>query len=251
METEDIDKILSKSYAELSGAEKEAIQEICSSEEEFVQLQQFFASVESYARETQEDSLPSAETKDKLDDLFHQTYQGKGILWYNSLWASLYPAEKRFDQRPLVRIAAILVVLLSIVPFLNGPETKKATLVASKNVVKEKNEQAPQAGQQETTAKAAKAQWQELSGNSAHVTEVSPVLIAALEQRVDQEASFGEVADYRVEVKDASVYDDAVSYSVTPLFAHPDGIFMDTFSYSDNFQLNQNLAVLDLLTPTF
>ncbi len=245
METEDLDQILNKSYSELSAAERETIQEICSSEEEFVQLQQFFASVESYARDTHNNSMPAPETKERLDDLFHQTYQSKGILWYNSMWVSLYPAEKRFDQRPLVRIAAILVVLISIVPLLNKPETKTEMLAKTETVQKEKAAVSESANEEvktdEPTTKT--ASFKKVQKAKTGSVNVSPVLIAAIDQVSAQQFTYNKDTDRSETIVTAYTFS-------APVSVHPDGIYMGNFE-ADDFNVSSNLAVLDLLTPTF
>lgn len=129
MEPIDLEHIIQKSYDSLSAAELESIQDICPSEEEFNQLKLVFQSIEEYNDERIKDAEPHADVKTKLDDLFYQTHQRKPLLWYNSVWMTLYPLEKRFDQRPLVRIAAVLTIALSIVPLFDQPiDTKPAAL---------------------------------------------------------------------------------------------------------------------------
>lgn len=264
METEDLDKILSKSYSELDPSEKEAIQEICGSEEEFTQLQQFFASVESYAQETREDHFPDPQVKSKLDDLFHETYQNKGILWYNAMWTALYPTEKRFDQRPLVRIAAILVVLISIVPFLDRPQTEKPALAQnSKTTQKEKSVSPSEQKNAESDAipeedASLKQQHAVSSANEGPVYiwngAASDAAAISYEDMSRNDFSVDQMNGNSISVAGAAT---TFSYNLSPSattykWSHPDGIYMDTFSYdADEFTVNQNMAVLDLLTPTF
>lgn len=119
MEPIDLEQILQKSYDSLSAAELEAIQDICQTEDDFNQLKHVFQSIEHYNDDRIEAATPGAEVKSKLDDLFYQTHQRKPMLWYNSIWMTLYPLEKRFDQRPLVRIAAVIILALSVVPLLD------------------------------------------------------------------------------------------------------------------------------------
>lgn len=265
METEDLDKILSKSYSELDASEREAIQEICGSEEEFTQLQQFFASVENYAQETREEHFPDPQVKSKLDDLFHETYQNKGILWYNAMWTALYPTEKRFDQRPLVRIAAILVVLISIVPFLDRPQAEKPSLAQnSKPAEKEKSISAPEEKNAEVPAP-----QEDLSFEQPHTASSANEGTVYIWNGAAADAvaiSYEDVSrkDFSVDQMNGSSisvastpFTTSANYSLSPSattykWSHPDGIYMDTFSYdADEFTVNQNMAVLDLLTPTF
>lgn len=130
-----LEQILQKSYDSLSAAELEAIQDICQTEEDFNQLKHVFQSIEQYNYDRIEAASPRTEVKSNLDDLFYQTHQRKPMLWYNSIWMTLYPLEKRFDQRPLVRIAAVLILVLSVVPFLDqsveSPQSQLASTQAS------------------------------------------------------------------------------------------------------------------------
>lgn len=119
MEPIDLEQILQKSYDSLSATELETIQDICQTAEDFNQLKHVFQSIEQYNDDRIETATPRAEVKSKLDDLFFQTHQRKPMLWYNSIWMTLYPLEKRFHQRPFVRIAAVIILALSVVPLLD------------------------------------------------------------------------------------------------------------------------------------
>lgn len=266
METEDLDKILSKSYAELSQAEKEAISGICASEEEFMQLQQFFASVENYAQESLDESMPSAGTKDRLDALFYETYQSKGILWYNSIWMALYPTEKRFDQRPLVRIAAILVVLISLVPLISKPDAKSVS-IAQKEVAKPENKEQALAKDPELL--------DEAKAKSPAENEVNIIQIEPSEGKI---SGLMAVTKSNSETLSTDIFINAApssativmgnatavaSGATTYMWTHPDGIYQDSLRIGEDYEgfaafgtfssysVDQNLAVLDLLTPTF
>lgn len=262
METEDLDKILGKSYAGLDASEKEAIRDICASEEEFLQLQQFFASVESYAQETREEDLPSPEIKDRLDDLFNETYRDKGILWYNSLWARLYPTDRRLDQRPLVRIAAMLVLVLSTIPFLGGKQERQPGALAD-------NSQAPKKEQlmeEKDKTEVKVPQPQEISSAKALAFSQPVPGLESADMMMDITSAGATVAaDYTI-TQDKELTMETVSLSATSSYlnnykrgevsatyswTHPDGIYMDSLRYGSRFTVNENMAVLDLLTPAF
>lgn len=261
METDDLDQILAKSYGELSVAEKEAIQDICGSEEEFIHLQQVFASVENYARETIENSTPSRQTKEKLDDLFYETYQSKGILWYNSLWTTLYPAEKRFDQRPLVRIAAILILFVSVIPLFNNPKIETPALATNKKIESSEKESVPsdvkknmESGNENLSEQSGHAQMEMIqSADDATV----PYFAAPAESRKDMITGnyFESRAMDQAESMDffSAPTAEKAAFSVDRSTAkYADGIYMDTFTLDPAaFSVKQNLAVLDLLTPAF
>lgn len=136
MEPIDLEQILQKSYDSLSTAELEAIQDICQTEEDFNQFKYVFESIDQYNNDRIEAATPRAEIKSNLDNLFYQTHQRKSMLWYNSLWMTLYPLEKRFDQRLLVRIAAVLILALSVVPFLDQSFESSQPQLASTQAAK-------------------------------------------------------------------------------------------------------------------
>lgn len=136
MEPLDLEHILQKSYDSLSASELEEIQDICQSEEDFNQLKHVFQSIDHYNDDRIEAATPRTEVKSKLDDLFYQTHQRKPMLWYNSIWMTLYPLEKRFDQRPLIRIAAVLILAFSVVPLLDqSVETPKSSLASTQKPI--------------------------------------------------------------------------------------------------------------------
>lgn len=243
---EDIDKILSKSYAELTPSEKAEIQDICGSEEEFIHLQQVFASVENYARETQD--APSIATKKKLDDLFYQTYQNKGILWYNSIWMALYPSEKRFDQRPLVRIAAVLVLLVSIVPFLNRPAQADKKMLAKV----EEEQSKPEEKATNTVTTRAKGAENELPAVQKEMSVSSePSYDQDVMMAPPNEISAAVTSDQMVSmpISAKNYFNKETAYSKINL---ADGIYMDTLrNVPETYPVSRNMAMLDVLTPTF
>ena len=264
METDDLEYILSKQYHELTSAEKAHIQDICQSEEEFLQMKQFFTAVEDYVEETTNFDMPRASTKASLDELFHQTYQNKGILWYNSIWITLYAPTKKLHQKPLVRIAALLILSLSVLPFvgkqsIDQPQIAKLTSKnklqdtdSAKGVVEKKVEPLKRNDAQEIPSVALSnsnlqlAQLDEMKLEEAEFEKNMPA-----EAQVETIISNLSVAGNRLvnPLSKAESVDFVATMSRTN---HPDGIYMENQSEKDSkIEDSRSLAVLDLLTPTF
>ncbi|TNE54600.1 MAG: hypothetical protein EP338_07210 [Bacteroidetes bacterium] len=126
-----MDQVFAKSYHELTEAEKMEMKDLFTSEEEFLQIKMVMDSLEQSVKEQEASLASKAETKERLDHLFHETYQSRGILWYNSVGSFLVTSDKRWYQQNLTRIAAVLLVALFSLPLLmNNWEQKNNNLVA-------------------------------------------------------------------------------------------------------------------------
>ncbi len=119
-----IDTIMEKEFHELSAAEREEIQSFCATEEDFNQAREVFLGVEALNFET---PMPKAETKERLDHLFHQTYPKVAPVWYMSIAAVIVPKEKAIFRQPLVQIAAIGLLFLLVYPLWTSENALKAT----------------------------------------------------------------------------------------------------------------------------
>jgi hypothetical protein len=263
MQTDDLEYILSKDYHDLNASEKAQIQDICSSEEEFLQMKHFFFAVEKYAQETANFEPTAESTKESLDALFYQTYQSKGVLWYNSLWLTVYAPEKRFHQKPLVRIAALLVLSLSVVPFIGKQDAAENQLAKLEKVAKPQDSK--------STAKV-----EENQNEAVEIKVESP--ISTRKNQVGTEKiniQLAQMDEVKMEgiAKEISVSDN-ISVSATSTnatlcaptsvtlstsattqkftWAHSDGIYAEAeFEKEKESKNEKSLAVLDLLTPTF
>ena len=115
MNKELVEIVVNKSFVELSMSEKEQLFEWCSTEEGFDQLKNVFIEVELMKNQSTENVRPS--TKDKLDLLFTEKYKvGKAFRWNSSIGKVMYPFDKPFHRRPIIQIAALLLLLLLAFP---------------------------------------------------------------------------------------------------------------------------------------
>ncbi len=264
MQTDDLEYILSKEYGELSASEKAQIQDICPSEEEFLQMKHFFFAVENYAQETANFDSTSENTKESLDALFYQTYQSKGVFWYNSLWLTVYAPEKKFHQKPLVRVAALLILSLSVLPF-----------VGKQNVTENQLAKLEEKAKTEDSNSTAKVQGKE--NETVEIKVQSPIFTQKNQQKVEQlNIQLAQMDEVRMEdVAGEVAVSDKISVSATSAtttlcapssaitftasaptqkftWAHSDGIYAGAEFEKDKKSENEkSLAVLDLLTPTF
>ena len=136
MNKELVEIVVNKSFVELSMNEKEQLFEWCSDEEGFDQLKNVFIEVELMKKQTVENVRPS--TKEKLDLLFTEKYKvGGAARWNSSIGKLVYPFDKPFHRRPIIQIAALLLLLLLAFPLLmKNKEISKISQLA-KNEVKE------------------------------------------------------------------------------------------------------------------
>lgn len=137
-----IDTIMEKEFHELNAAELEEIQEFCATEEEFNQAREVFISVEAM---TFEQPTPKAETKQRLDELFVQTYPKVAPIWYMSVAAVIVPKEKPIYRQPLMQIAAIGLLFLLVYPVWNADvvTTKPTSEMASAEIAPTEQPSAP------------------------------------------------------------------------------------------------------------
>ncbi|MFN5912690.1 MAG: hypothetical protein ACK45H_15210 [Bacteroidota bacterium] len=227
-------------YADLNAAEKAQLVELCADEEDFANLKELFSGIEKTRTEV---FTPSARSKESLDELFERTYGKKNrILWYNSVFTVLYPSERPVYRRPLVQIAAALLIVLLTIPLLNRVDVGNNKTVLAKQTTVKENEQVVPEIQDKTEVK------------NVPVVEPSPAEQTLKNSVIEENKESYET----VETASLTIASDFSSSSgaaptaamVESAFDHPDGIFTGT---SANFSRSarKQLQALDLLTPTF
>jgi hypothetical protein len=265
MQIDDLEYILSKDYHDLNASEKTHIQEICASEEEFLQMKHFFFAVENYAQATANFDSPAESTKESLDALFYQTYQSKGVLWYNSLWLMVYAPEKKFYQKPLVRVAALLILSLSVLPFVGKEDATENQLAKSEVVTKPQDANSKskvEENQNETfeikVQSPLSAQKNQIGTEKINIqlAQMDEVKMEDMVQEiaVADHVSFSSTSTNATLCAPTSVTLSATGSSTTQKFtwAHSDGIYAGgEFEKDREIDDDKSLAVLDLLTPTF
>lgn len=108
-ETEHI--IRNHRYIELNDHQLDLIHEFAANEEEYESLRVFLLHMQHM--NAVNDTPAPTKVKQSLDSLFEKTYAQKRLVWYNALWAFLWPQEMSLYRRPLVQFAS-LVLLISL-----------------------------------------------------------------------------------------------------------------------------------------
>lgn len=254
MEKEITDLFREKTFHELNELEREQLAELCESEEEFEQMRNLFAGIEAIKAE---EFKPKAETKASLDALFAAQAQKRPVIWYNSLLIALYPQDKPIQRRPLIQIAAALVVVLLAIPFLNKEklvqESTPIAKVEKKEAVKTNDESSTKSAVTENGS-GTKSPIQ--SFEQQNFTQPESQSGATIEKEDQQmlttisDISLAESRPEDLEVAMAAPSAKSETVTVAKDFNHPDGVFSGTvISYSKS--VKQQPAVLDLLTAAF
>jgi hypothetical protein len=242
MEKELVDLIAEKNFDQLNATEREALGEWCASEEEFQQMKDLFFGLEVLKNEAR--LTPKQETKKSLDDIFAATHaEPKTILWYNSVWMTVYPKEKAVFRRPLIQMAAAVVLLVLISPLFFQTAIYTGKVQSAKNEVKQVEEP-------------------KIENNLPKQTDVevksTPVGNTATAQVADKEVLVAHDEDLRSsEMVDVLKREDVEFASVAPsvaagaVFDHPDGIFIGEKSIAFSQAAKDQPGFLDLLTATF
>lgn len=253
METNEFDAVFLKSYHELSTHEREEMRDMFTSEEEFLQMKMVLQSIQESIQQKDKVVQPSVATKQRLDHLFHQTYQNKGVLWYNSVGTFFINPDKNWHQQNILRIAAILLVGLLALPFLLTDVSDVKPNLA-------------QLEKKKDTALSPKME------NQVHTEEKT----ADLNSESIQPLAFSESMDEAKKNPGASTFmfdvaeeeqpsvvsgDKLVVFSESEetiaakgLTNHPDGIFKDdAFTKRDipQFNVKDNQFILDFITATY
>lgn len=123
------DIIISKRYFELTSSEKEVVQELVSNEEEYEAMRWFLTSTgDAFTKEKIE---PSRDLRKGVMAHLQQKQTTTKTIWLNGVGAFLFPAEKKFYQYPALQIAAVAVLLVSIVTVYNTSSKMEDTLAVN------------------------------------------------------------------------------------------------------------------------
>ncbi len=244
-----------KEYNQLSAEELEMIAEFCENEDEYRQMKHVLLSANDMIIDSNES--PRKETKDKLDDLFAaQSFPKAAPIWYNRIGVLLYPRDKKPYQRPLFQLAAILLLLLGIVPFLannNKPLQKEQLAKNETTIPLEENDTTTESIKMDE-ANAPTAEQKELTGPQLKVMQDNVRVELADDQLSWNDQDQAKAIKPNADFKDMSLVATGASLSKSAEFAKSDGVFSNSNmaaipSYS--IALSEQSEVLDLLTATF
>ena len=130
MEKKIQDIIENNTFDQLSEQSLLELKDWCTTRDEFNQLKSLFETLSTLQQKSNLE--PKKQTKESLDALFMKKHSmGKSASLSNSILRTIYPIDKEFYKRPLVQLAALIVIVLLVVPFLNAPDK----LISSHNQV--------------------------------------------------------------------------------------------------------------------
>lgn len=240
MEKDVFDIIASKEHGQLTEEELELVNEVCVGEDEFLQMKKVLSEVSRMAK--YELVEPSPDVKSRLDDLFlAQSFPKTTPIWYNRFLVVLYPLDKKFHQRPLVRIAAVLILFVSILPFVFQNEMGPKTTQMAKNEVSKMDKVVESKNNDEKKVNV-----------TPETNTSSPEIQTRNEVERSSEPHSVLLEDAFAESFSAESSDQMSSKSVA--FDHPDGVFAGAISSQNELHsipLSEQPDVLDLLTATF
>lgn len=221
-----LNEIFQKEYHELNEFERNSIRDLCDSEQEFDELKAFYASIDELLLE--EIPAPSVETKKTLDALFVEKHKEKSILWYNSMLTVVFAKEKKWHEQTIVRIAAVLLLVFSVFPFLRNTKN----LEQSQQLAEVKQEKKIEKSESNSTEKV------NITKNTELQTEAVP-----FETRSKKSAQLKSNPVLMAKV-DHIILDDSKEKHVQQNSA-------DKSLLTKAFSMQENSELFDLLSPTF
>ena len=251
MERDILDIIVDKEFHDLTTLEKQELKEFCSTKAEFEELKIAVLGMNAVQFETPQ---PKAKTKQKLDDLFMQTYPKAPVLWYNSVFLAILPKEKPFYRQPLLQVAALLLVLFLVVPIMNSPVLDVSEKVAKLELDKTDKEADIVIKEDDSNVDLIDDVESEVSGNTIIETnerldqEESPTLFASREVDVMVSDSIEPCPGLHslMQTSLKTINDSADS-------EHPDGVFSGIANERVNYSTDASDTddLLGLCTVTF
>lgn len=248
------DIIAERNFDQLNQEEQSLVAEVCANEDEFLQMKQVLLQVADMNAVQQE--APSPKVKASLDDIFAaQNFPKTAPIWYNKLWVAVYPQDKKMYQRPLIQVAAVLLLIVGILPMMMNTDFETAPSIAKleKPVQESKKEETLVTENDEV--KSREKSEGELSKSETILEEQE--MNVAEDMRTDQPNSFFTDKDrletYRSKSAEPSIAPMTSMAEAKSLINHPDGVFNGGITVSDKYSVtvSEQPEILDLLTATF
>lgn len=257
MERDIVDIITEKEFIELTAQEREEVLEYCGGEDEFNQMKEVFIGVNASSFNNVH---PSAETKKSLDDLFDKTYPKAAPIWYMSVLAAVAPKDKSLIQQPLLKVAAIALLFVLIVPFFNDSVVNEKEQLAQVDNVEDSKIDDSELEGQFAPNEANNSVVQPNTGSDDELFVADEESPSTVNSEIDLEGrTRGGVTDANFGA-DMAPGSTISSFAFTnaaaePGFDHPDGIFDVSTVAATSGKVSVSAAdtpdVLDLLTATF
>jgi hypothetical protein len=189
---------------------------------------------------------PKKQTKESLDALFMKKHSmGKSVSLSNSILRTIYPIDKEFYKRPLVQLAALIVIVLLVVPFLNAPDK----LISSQNQVANIKANNASSNNEKSLKK---------NESISNINKDTPVKIAQ-SLPVNETIQFVELAKMEfVEVSDYSASNDEpmvidAFVQEESVVSQPMGKTMkkENAANKDQVLINDNQLIINLISTTY
>ncbi len=241
MGAEDFEYLFEKKYGELTDSEKAQLSGMVDSEEEFEGMKEFMTRIETSLSGFE--TVPDSKVKAKLDDVFYEQHpKDRGV----GLWAvvpTLFPADKKLWQQPMLRVAALIIVALLVIPLFRIDKDTTVQVAENKHKVTG-NVESPEVDTQ-TGDKVS-------SPTDQTVVTEEPHSAVVVEQPTVRVPDF---VPQPISSAPGMISDDIMSFAATGS-THPDGVFVGDVAFDETVRSGQkpvssNIAVLDLLTATF
>lgn len=255
MEANDFDTIFNKTFHQLTDTEKLEMEDLFTTEEEFLNMKFMLEAIHSNLNQQNENIAPNPKLKSNLDHLFHQTYQNKGVLWYNAIPTFFIAREKKWHQQNLIRIAAVLAVLVITIPFWKTDLKSDEALLSKVEQVQDEQKNKSKSNLNDTKKSPDKII---LNSNSiASKNDLKDKYSTHPESKVYNYSDIEELKseDFRESnSEDIKITEPSIVMAGASFKDHPDGIFVEAKNdktINNVFTLAGKTNYLDLLTPTF
>lgn len=244
MEKKIQDIIENNTFDQLSEQSLLELKDWCTTRDEFNQLKSLFETLSTLQQKSNLE--PKKQTKESLDALFMKKHSmGKSASLSNSILRTIYPIDKEFYKRPLVQLAALIVIVLLVVPFLNAPDK----LISSQNQV---------ATLKTNNANSIKEKTDNNNKSNSDVKNVTPIKIAKA-LPVNETMQFVELAKMEVvEVSDYSASNDEpmvidAFVQEESVVSQPMGKTMkkENEANKDHVLINDNQLIINLISTTY
>ncbi len=242
MVKDELDIIMKKSFFELSTEEKLSMKELFATEDEFNEIKSLFIQMEGLSSISQ---APSPKLKDGLDELFYEKYPASQS---NRFLALIVPKEKPFYRQPLIQFAAIILLLLWIVPMFNSPLVEETISIAENN--KKENMIEDREDSQLPSGNENKVLIEEESADDVIPTpsdEPEQVFIKENNHKKNKSQTVMRSKDVQNQQENTAEIQNSVELSSI----HPDGVYRGEIEKINAVSIEKQEDLLDVLTVSF
>jgi hypothetical protein len=244
-----MENIFLKNYSELTTEEKNDMLELFENEEGFNQIK--FINDQIKVIKLKEDNLElKPKIKENLDHLFQQVHGNKNQISQPTKINFLINKDKKWWEQNLTKIAALLIAILTIIPFWKYSNLDKVQVSEAKFIQKEKK-----INLKENTKDLGNKTSEVISESKINSTPKNNLKQHSVEQITSKIKNVEPLTSFQ---------DNTVSINVAaaPMMAessHPDGIysnlndttFQDVKTSNQHYSLSKNKKLLDLISVAY